>query len=83
MRVNLDIPDPRCMRVRPDQFLTIVNNRSEDIEIQFGPFRVSIEAGGSQRIDQPFGDYLAWGVHSLQSTPCCGGEIWLDPDLDP
>ncbi len=83
MRINPDIPDPRCLRVRPDQFLTVANNRAESIEVRFGPFVLNLESGAARRLDRPFGEYLAWGVHVVQSTPCCGGEIWLDPALSP
>jgi hypothetical protein len=81
VRVNVDIPDPRCVRVRPDQTLTVVNNRPEPIDVQIGPFTAHIDPGDQHHFNTPFGEYLAWGVHVLQSTPCCSGEIWLDPSL--
>jgi hypothetical protein len=60
-----NVPDPRCIRVRADQKLTISNRSGEPIEFHLGKFHAVIEPGGSNRIGFAFGDYLAPGAHSL------------------
>ena len=75
--INVDVPDPRCVRVRPDQHLAIRNNTRDAVEVALGPFSERIEPGESYAIDQSFGDYLAPGVHVLQVSPYSGPEIWL------
>ena len=76
--LNIDVPDPRCTKVRPDQQLTVVNNTQNTLQITLGRFSFSLDAGKSYTIDTPFGDYLEPGVHQLQVSPCCGPELWLE-----
>jgi hypothetical protein len=77
MTINPDIPDPRCVVVRPDQKLRVVNRRDETLGISLGRLSVTLEPGTEHTFEQPFGHLLLPGVHSLGVTPCCGGEIWL------
>lgn len=72
-----DIPDPRCTIIRPDQILQVVNQRGEDITIRLGQHQAQIGHDESATFDQPFGDYLAPGVHLIEVQPCCGAELWL------
>jgi hypothetical protein len=76
--INPDVPDPRCVRVKPTQKLTVINHRGETIQVQIGPFEATILPNDQQFFDLPFGDYLAPGVHQMVVSPCCGGEIVLD-----
>jgi hypothetical protein len=75
--INPDIPDPRCVSIRPDQKLMVVNHRGEPIQVRIGNFEVSLPNGGEQFFDLPFGQYLAPGVHQMLVTPCCGAELVL------
>lgn len=77
MTINPDIPDPRCIKVRPAQKLTVINHRGETLQVRIGPFETTILPEDQYLFDQPFGDYLAPGVHVLDVFPCCGGELVL------
>ena len=77
MTINPDIPDPRCINIRPEQKLTVVNHRIETLRVRIGPFETTILPEGQHLFDLPFGDYLAPGVHHLDVFPCCGGELVL------
>jgi hypothetical protein len=76
--LNIDIPDPRCAKVNPDQKLTVINNTQAELGVSIGPYKNTLAPGGQFTIDKPFGEYLAAGVHQLTVTPCCGPEIWLE-----
>ncbi len=75
--INPDIPDPRCVSIRPDQKLVVVNHRGEPIQVKIGHFEASLPNGGEQFFDLPFGQYLAPGVHQMLVSPCCGAELVL------
>lgn len=77
MRLEPGIPDPRCMIIRPDQRLRVVNQTGVDVAIALGPFSLPLPANGETVFGPTFGDYLMPGVHVLQVDPCCGGELWL------
>ena len=77
MTINPDIPDPRCVVVRPDQNLRVVNRRDETLGVSLGRLSATLEPGTEHTFEQPFGHLLLPGVHSLGVRPCCGGEIWL------
>ena len=78
--VNLyaDIPDPRCIKVRGDQRLSVVNQTQNTLEISLGIYKASLAPGAETTFDAPFGSYLATGVHQLQVSPCCGAELVLE-----
>jgi hypothetical protein len=71
------VPQPRCIAVRADQTLVLINRAPERIEFALGRFRSTVEPGGSFAIDLPFGSFLAPGVHSLHIAPHGGPEIVL------
>ena len=77
MTINPDIPDPRCITIRPEQKLTVVNHRTETLRVRIGLFETTILPEGQHLFDLPFGDYLAPGVHFVDVFPCCGGELVL------
>lgn len=77
---NPDMPDPRCVIVKPEQKLRVTNKTPVTIEVTLGTFTISLEPGVAGVMDQPFGEYLEPGVHQVMVSPCCGGEIWLKPD---
>jgi hypothetical protein len=72
-----DVPDPRCAIVHPDQILEIINDADAARQVSLGPFLLDVPAGSGVLLDQPFGTYLAPGVHRVQADPCCGAELWL------
>lgn len=77
MTINPDIPDPRCIQVRPAQKLVVVNHRGEVLQVRIGPFETTIQPGDQHLFDLSVGEYLAPGVHFLDVFPCCGGELVL------
>lgn len=86
VEVDPGAPAPRCLVVRPDQRLEVVNstdregNRGGPLTVRFAnwPRRVVPLHAGST-FDRPFGQYLAPGVHEVRLSPYQGGpaEIWL------
>jgi hypothetical protein len=80
--VSLDVPSPRCIQVHPGQRLEVANPTADLVVITFAGQEIAVEAGASQRIDSPFGSYLAPGVHSLYVTQGSGNlpEFWLLPE---
>lgn len=81
VRVNIDVPLPRCQRVQPWQRLMVVNKTDQPVRAQLGPIDVTITPQGEWTSDRPFGTYLAPGVHSLALSAYTGGgaELWLQP----
>ena len=73
-----DIPDPRCIKVRADQQLTVVNRTQNNLEVSLGIYKASLTPGAETTFDAPFGMYLATGVHQLQVSPCCSPELVLE-----
>jgi hypothetical protein len=79
--INPDIPSPRCVRVRPDQSLRVVNASGQTVEISFAGRSATLAGGASEAYPQPFGDYLAPGVHRVTASLYgeSGAEVWLVP----
>lgn len=77
------LPNPRCVQVKPDQKLTVVNQTGGTVDIAIGTFEATLAPEQSISFEEPFGEYLARGVHVLGVSPCCGGEIVLGIDLNP
>lgn len=75
--INIDTPDPRCVIVKPDQTLTVINNTPESLLVSIGSFTASINAGEKNTFDTPFGEYLAPGVHRIQVSRYSASELWL------
>jgi hypothetical protein len=71
------VPDPRCVAVRAEQKLILLNSAAETIAFTLGRYHGTINPGGSFAIDLPFGQYLAPGAHSLHVTPYGGPEIFF------
>lgn len=75
--IRPDIPDPRCLIVKPEQKLKVVNQAQSAVEVVLGEFKTELAPGQEVLWDVPVGDYLEPGVHLLLVTPCCGPELWL------
>ena len=80
MTINPDIPDPRCVSVRSNQRLQVVNHREETLSITLGRSSAQLDPGETHTFEATFGELLLPGVHALGVSPCCGGEILLPPD---
>jgi len=80
--VSLDVPSPRCAQVRPGQRLEIANSTGDPVVVTFAGRDHPIQSGASLRIDEPFGSYLASGVHFIYVTEGTGNlpELWLLPE---
>lgn len=77
VEVNVDIPDPRCLRVLPDQSLIVVNRTDVEILVRLGPYEIRIAPGAEGPLPAPFGSYLAPGVHVVEAEPYAGPELVL------
>lgn len=73
-----DIPDPRCIRVKPDQYFSVKNETDQRLQVSIAHFQAEVDPGEEVTFETPFGKYLAPGVHHLTtSAPPGGPEIWL------
>jgi hypothetical protein len=72
-----DIPSPRCLVVRGDQYLRVVNRTDEVLTISLGRLTGSALPGEAITLELPFDQYLETGVHVVLATPFGGPEIWL------
>ncbi len=81
VRVNRDVPSPRCQKVQPGQHLRIINATDRPVRAQLAYIDVTIAPGGEWADGRPFGTYLAPGVHSLTLSAYAGGgaELWVQP----
>lgn len=78
---------PRCLVVRPDQRLEVVNTSNRfggpgaAVTVTMPGFAPRALAIGARTVfERPFGAYLAPGVHDLRISLYAGGdgtEIWL------
>ena len=76
--VEPDVPSPRCTKVTGGQRLRVVNQTSEEIDVQIAGIKMRLGAGDEGSVDAPFGSYLAPGVHLMSISSLAGGaEIWL------
>ena len=80
--VSLEVPDPRCWQVRPSQRLEIANPTAAAVVVTFAGRDIPTDAGATARIDEPFGSYLAPGVHLIYVAEGSGNlpELWLLPE---
>jgi hypothetical protein len=79
VRINVDTPSPRCKVVRPKQRLEVVNTLGRSTIVRLARFTVRLAPRQALTIDQPFGTYLAPGVHDLAISAYAGSgaELWL------
>jgi len=75
-----DVPNPRCLRVLPEQGLLVVNRTEVEIVVRLGPHESRLLPGEEGALRAPFGSYLAPGVHRVEAAPYSGPELILaDP----
>jgi hypothetical protein len=73
-----DVPDPRCVRVKADQYLSVKNETDQLLQVSLAHFQAELDPGEEFSFETPFGEYLAPGVHlMITSAPPGGPEIWL------
>lgn len=76
-----DVPDPRCIRVKPDQYLSVKNETDHRLQVSIAHLQAEVDPGKEVTFQTPFGKYLAPGVHQLTtSAPPGGPELWLISD---
>ena len=75
--INVDTPNPRCVKVTGKQQLQITNNLNQNIKVAVGQFNVTVKPQETQVIGTTFGSYLAPGVHFITVDGGPGPEIWL------
>jgi hypothetical protein len=76
--ITVDVPSPRCVRVRPDQLAEVINGTAAEVRFKLAWYEFILQPGETYTFDVPFGVFLAPGVHHLQLNG--GGnapEIWL------
>jgi hypothetical protein len=67
--INPDVPQPRCLKVYPDQRLRLVNHtnafgqRGRTISVRLARFHARLARGEATVFREPFGRYLAPGDH--------------------
>ena len=73
-----DAPSPRCVAVAGDQRLELVNGTTAGT-VFFGGIRINLATAATVQLDQPFGAFLAPGVHRVQAEQYAGSgpEVWL------
>lgn len=75
-----EIPYPRCLRILQSNHLRLVNQTDAAIHFEVGDFQGSLEAGDAAVSELTVGEFLAPGVHVIQSTAYArggSGEIWI------
>lgn len=79
LQINVDTPSPRCEVVTPEQRLRVVNTTDGPVRVRLAHIAVRLGPRQDLIIDQPFGAYLAPGVHDLAISAYAGGgaELWL------
>jgi hypothetical protein len=86
MYVGDGTPEPRCLRVRPEQRLEVVNTNGpsghpdKPVTVTWPPFRTRMLAPGQAIVyGENFRSYLATGDHELGLSRYDGEgpEIWL------
>jgi len=82
--INESGPSPRCIKVKPNQYLKVQNNTEKTVRVGFEnapktlfPSMVDIKIYSEYIFSKKFGEYLEPGVHILQASPYGGPEIWL------
>lgn len=78
-QINVDAPSPRCEVVKLAQRLQVVNKMDRPVRVRLAHISVRLGPQQDLTIDQPFGTYLAPGVHDLAISAYAGGgaELWL------
>jgi hypothetical protein len=79
--INPDTPSPRCQHIAADQRLRIINRSGRTSEVRLAHHALTLPPQAEGTIDQPFGDYLAPGVHTLIISTYAGGggsDLWFD-----
>jgi hypothetical protein len=86
VRLDPDIPDPRCIIVSSSERLRVVNTSAglgqhgTSLTITFAYFSPRVlRVGAATTFHRPVGQYLAQGVHTIEVSLYGGGgpEIWL------
>jgi hypothetical protein len=87
IRLDPDVPDPRCTIVSSSQRVRVVNTSAgsgqhgKTVTISFAYFSPRVlEVRAATTFHRPVGQYLAPGVHDLHVSLYGGGgpEIWLE-----
>ena len=77
VRVDPDVPAPRCVRVTSDQRLRVINSTDGMVEVRIGHHEATVPPAGQYDSEISFGEHLLPGVYVLEIQPCCGMQIWV------
>jgi hypothetical protein len=73
------VPQPRCLIIRHDQLLRVVNGLNVPLTAKLGThMHVTLRPQQGSTFPRPIGAYLAPGVHTLHFTPTSAASIWVD-----
>jgi hypothetical protein len=73
------VPQPRCLIVKHDQFLRVVNGLNVTVRARLGTqLQMVLKPGRDATFPRSIGNYLAPGVHTLHFTSASGAAIWVD-----
>jgi hypothetical protein len=81
--ISLDVPSPRCVKLGPQQMISVANQTGEPLVVRLAWYEIPLEAGEERSLLVPLGKYLAPGVHRLEIVDGSGNgpEIWItDPE---
>jgi len=74
------VPQPRCLVIRRDQRLRVRNDADIEVTVTLGThLTATLSPAASITFDEPIGNYLAPGVHSLRFSAASAASIWVDP----
>ena len=79
VKLNIDVPNPRCVVISATQMLTLVNGSGQTISLNYGSYNSQIPAGSSYTFPLAAGSFLAPGVHRIKTSLYRGSgpEVWL------
>ena len=77
IQITPGVPDPRCAKARPDQKLEVVNATDQPAQVTLAEFEVTLDPGEREVVDQPFGEYLAPGVHHVSISTLGNAALWV------
>ncbi len=77
VEIQPDVPSPRCLKVTAQQRLKAINRTEVAVRVELGPFALDLQPGAEGALEQPFGAFLAPGVHQVLAPPYSGPEVWL------
>jgi hypothetical protein len=79
--IRVDMPDPRCGKVRINQQAQFVNQTGNSLRLRLADYEFTLQPGETYSFAIPFGSFMSYGVYNVQMLSGMGvaPEIWLTP----